>query len=198
MAESNTGAYELVVIGGSAGSLDIIFRIAASIPEHTKVSFIVILHRKSGSRSFLTELLSGKTRLRVKEVENKELILPGTIYIAPPGYHLLLGDDHTFSLQLTEKVQYSRPSIDVTFESAADLYGVSLVGILLSGANADGAEGMKAIARRGGFTIVQLPETAEVGFMPQQALNVMKADKVLDGLKIGHFLHRLLSPSSAP
>lgn len=193
MAESNVGGFKLVVIGGSAGSLDIILRIAAAIPSHTKASFIVVLHRKSGQHSILTELLSDKTGLPVKDVEDKEPILPGTMYVAPSDYHLLLEDDHTFSLDVSEKVHFSRPSIDVTFESAAPLYNDSLIGILLSGANADGAEGMKAIAQHGGFTIVQLPATAEVGYMPQQALNIMTANKVLDGVMIGNFLKELLS-----
>jgi two-component system chemotaxis response regulator CheB len=196
MEKSNVGRYKLVVIGGSAGSLDIMLRIAAAIPKDTTTSFIVVLHRKSGQQSILRELLSDKTGLPVKDVEDKEPILPGTVYVAPAGYHLLLENDHTFSLDVSEKVNYSRPSIDVTFESAASLYNNTLVGILLSGANADGAAGMKAIARHGGFTIVQLPSTAEVGYMPQQALNIMAPLKVLDGLKIGHFLHMLLSAGS--
>ncbi|HEY1166690.1 MAG TPA: chemotaxis protein CheB [Chitinophaga sp.] len=193
MVQSNTGRYKLVVIGGSAGSLDIMLRIAADIPANTQVSFIIVLHRKSGQHSVLKELLSDRTKLPVRDVEDKEPILPGTIYVAPCDYHLLLEHDHTFSLDVSEKVNYSRPSIDVTFESAAPLYSDSLIGILLSGANADGAEGMKAIAHYGGFTIVQLPATAEVGYMPQQALNIMAPVKVLDGLKIAHFLHELLS-----
>jgi len=189
----NGARYKLVVIGGSAGSLDIMLRIAADIPAHTQTTFIIILHRKSGYHSILSELLSGKTRLPVKDVEDNDPILPGTIYVAPCDYHLLLEHDHTFSLDVSPKVHYSRPSIDVTFESAAVLYNDTLIGILLSGANADGAEGMKAIARHGGFTIVQLPSTAEMGYMPQQALNIMAATKVLDGLRIGDFLHKLLS-----
>lgn len=194
MAESNVDRYKLVVIGGSAGSLDIILRIAAAIPRDTKTSFIIVLHRKSGQHSILSELLSDRTGMPVRDVEDKEPILPGTIYVAPCDYHLLLEHDHTFSLDVSEKVHYSRPSIDVTFESAASLYSNSLIGILLSGANADGAEGMKAISQHGGFTIVQLPATAEVGYMPQQALNIMAASKVLDGQQIGHFLQELLSP----
>jgi len=193
MAQSSIARFKLVVIGGSAGSLDIMLRIAADIPANTQVSFILVLHRKSGQHSIFTELLSDKTRLPVKEVKDKEPILPGTIYVAPCDYHLLLEQDHTFSLAVSERVHYSRPSIDVTFESAASLYNDALIGILLSGANADGAEGMKAISRHGGFTIVQLPATAEIGYMPQQALNIMAPVKVLDGMKIAHFLHGLLS-----
>lgn len=181
------------MIGGSAGSLDIMLRIVADLPIHSPASFVIVLHRKSGQPSVLTALLADKTKLPVKDVEDKEPILPGTIYVAPCDYHLLLEEDHTFSLDVSEKVHYSRPSIDVTFESAAPLYKDALVGILLSGANADGAEGMKAIAQHGGFTIVQQPDTAEIGYMPQQALNIMAASRVLDGLEISHFLHELLS-----
>jgi len=153
MAQSSIARYKLVVIGGSAGSLDIMLRIAADIPANTQISFILVLHRKSGQHSIFTELLSDKTKLPVKEVKDKEPILPGTIYVAPCDYHLLPEHDHTFSL----------------------------------------AVGMKAISRHGGFTIVQLPATAEIGYMPQQALNIMAPVKVLDSMKIAHFLHGLLS-----
>lgn len=197
MAEDDVKQYRLVMIGGSAGSLDIILKIVADLPRHTVTSFIIVLHRKSGQESVLPELVSTKTDLPVKEVEDKEAVQPGTVYIAPCDYHLLLENDGTFSLDVSEKIHHSRPSIDVAFESAAAVYGHALVGILLSGANADGAAGLKTIAQHGGFTIVQQPATAEVGFMPQQAINIMEPDKVLEGAAIGHFVHRLLSASGS-
>lgn len=172
--------------------MEALLQIAAAIPEHTATTFIVIQHRKGGQQSFLPQLLSGKTRLPVHEVRDKEPILPGRVYVAPCDLHLLLEDDHTFSLNDSERINYSRPSIDVTFESASALYGSALVGVLLSGANSDGAEGMKTISLNGGFTVVQLPATAQMAYMPQQALKIMEASKVIDGPQIGHFLHELL------
>ena len=192
MAEGDVSKYRMVVIGGSAGSLDSILKIVAAVQESVDVAFVVVVHRGKGGDSILTDLLSSQTTLVVKEVEDKELILPGTIYIAPPDYHLLLENEYTFSLDASEKVHYSRPSIDVTFESAALVYGPALVGVLLSGANADGAVGLKNIADAGGFTIAQQPATAEVGYMPQQAINLTKVSVILEGEDIGMFLRTLL------
>jgi len=192
MAQGDVSKYKMVVIGGSAGSLDSILKIVAAVQESVDVAFVVVVHRGKGGDSILTDLLSSQTTLVVKEVEDKELILPGTIYIAPPDYHLLLENEYTFSLDASEKVHYSRPSIDVTFESAALVYGPALVGVLLSGANADGAVGLKNIADAGGFTIAQQPATAEVGYMPQQAINMTKVSVILEGEDIGVFLRTLL------
>ncbi|RYF82560.1 MAG: chemotaxis protein CheB [Chitinophagaceae bacterium] len=162
--------YKMVVIGGSAGSLDVVLKIVSGLPAQTKASFIIVLHRKSDSESILTNLLSIRTRLKVKEVEDKDEIHPGTIYLAPPDYHLLLEDEKNFSLDSSEKVHYSRPSIDVTFESVAETFGRRAIGILLSGANSDGAIGLKQLRESGGLTIAQDPKTAEVDFMPRQAI----------------------------
>ncbi|HEY8914846.1 MAG TPA: chemotaxis protein CheB [Chitinophaga sp.] len=192
MAQGDVSKYKMVVIGGSAGSLDSILKIVAAVQESVDVAFVVVVHRGKSGDSILTDLLSSQTTLVVKEVEDKELILPGTIYIAPPDYHLLLENEYTFSLDASEKVHYSRPSIDVTFESAALVYGPALVGVLLSGANADGAVGLKNIADAGGFTIAQQPATAEVGYMPQQAINMTKVSVILEGEDIGVFLRTLL------
>jgi len=192
MAEGNVSKYRMVVIGGSAGSLDSILKIVAAVQEAVDVAFVVVVHRGKSGDSILADLLSSQTALVVKEVEDKEIILPGTIYIAPPDYHLLLENEYTFSLDASEKVNYSRPSIDVTFESAALVYGPALVGVLLSGANADGAVGLKTIADAGGFTIAQQPATAEVGYMPQQAINITKVSVILEGEDIGTFLRTLL------
>ena len=120
-------------------------------------------------------MFSSRTKLKVKEVEDKDYILPGHVYIAPPDYHLLLEDENTFSLDASEKIYFSRPSIDVTFESVAEVFGAAVIGILLSGANADGAIGLSKIQQAGGFTIVQDPESAEVDYMPRQAIDKAKA-----------------------
>lgn len=143
-------------------------------------SIVLVLHRKSAEDSTLEELISYKVSIPVKDVEDKTPLLPGFIYVAPSDYHLLFENNNVLSLDTSEKVNYSRPSIDVSFESAAEVYGPALVGILLSGANADGTEGLLAIKRAGGIIAVQMPETAQMPFMPTYALNNTKPNHVLD------------------
>src|ERR1700733_14544058 len=138
---------KLIIIGGSAGSLGGILKGVPSLNESRSVPVIIVMHRKNEQKSLLTLLLSDKTNLKVKEAEEKESILPGCIYIAPADYHLLIEHDLTFSLDDSEKVNYCRPSIDVTFESAAYTYKNGLVCILLSGANADGVKGLKKVKK---------------------------------------------------
>ena len=174
MAQDQVRPFHVVVIGGSAGSLEIVMDIVRNLPPQSQDVFIIVLHRKyDNNESILENLLSHNTKLRVMEVEDKEIIQPASIYIAPPDYHLLVeSDGASFSLDSSEKVHYSRPSINVTFQSVADVFGNRVLGILLSGANADGAEGLLAIKQAGGHTMVQHPATAEVDFMPQQAINM--------------------------
>jgi two-component system chemotaxis response regulator CheB len=185
--------YRVVAIGGSAGSLEAILQIVPKLPVNSGACFVIVIHRKYDPDSPLTDILSKYTTLAVKEVEDKEALLPDTIYIAPADYHLLIEDENMFSLDSSEKVQYSRPSIDVTFESVADVFGISVVGVLLSGANADGAEGLKHIRERGGYAIVQSPQSAEIGFMPQQAIDLNAVDKIVDVGAIGSVISGLLS-----
>ncbi|GAA4735893.1 chemotaxis protein CheB [Flavisolibacter ginsenosidimutans] len=171
--------YKMIVMGGSAGSLDAILKIVPVLPVRSSTSFLIVIHRKNEPDSLLTELLSARTIMPVKEVEDKEPILPNHLYVAPPDYHLLMENQHWFSLDSSEKIHYSRPSIDVTFESVAETFGPACVGILLSGANADGAEGLKKIKGRKGLTVVQDPATADVQYMPQAAIDLFAVDKVL-------------------
>lgn len=192
MAEDQVTSSKVVVIGGSAGSLEVIINIIQSLPHETGDVFIVILHRKNDKDSVLEDLFSYKTYLRVSEVEDKDMIQPNTIYIAPPDYHLLVENERLFSLDSSEKVHFSRPSIDVTFESVADTFKDRVIGILLSGANADGAAGIAHIKTMGGHTIVQNPETAEVAFMPQQAIHRGAVDDILDADQIPNTLINLL------
>lgn len=169
----------MLVIGGSAGSLEVILHVLPHLRPDIDFAIIIILHRRSVGEVTLSDLLVHKTSLPVKEVEEKEPLKRGTIYIAPPDYHLLIEKDKTLSLDYSERVHHSRPSIDVTFLSAADVYGPELAGLLLSGANSDGAEGLLAIKQSGGITAIQDPETAEVAYMPRQATVKMKPDHVL-------------------
>ncbi|HOY04040.1 MAG TPA: chemotaxis protein CheB [Saprospiraceae bacterium] len=180
MAKNEMNGFKVVAIGGSAGSLETILAIVQGLPKSPGAAIIIIVHRKNDLESILANLLSFKTHLVVKEVEDKDPIYPDHIYIAPPDYHLLIEDEHSFSLDSSEKVQFSRPSIDVAFESVAEVFAGRAIGILLSGANSDGAKGLLKIRESGGYTIVQNPATADMGYMPQQAINLGAAQHVLD------------------
>ena len=192
MAEEQLNTYQIVVIGGSAGSLDVVLKIIAALPINMQSTVLVVLHRKNTSDSPLVNIFASRTKLPVKEVEDKEALLPGTIYLAPPDYHLLIEDAQNFSLDCSEKIHYSRPSIDVTFESAGETFGAQCAGVLLSGANADGAQGLKAIRQQGGFTIAQDPSTAEVGFMPQQAILIDAAASIITTDNLPSFISNLV------
>ena len=183
-----------VVIGGSAGSLKVLLQILPYLEFVPTFSIVIILHRKNTEDSSLEELIAMKTFLPVKEVEDKTPLKPGFIYIAPPDYHLLFEKNGFLSLDVSEKINYSRPSIDVTFESAAVVFHSSLVGILLSGANADGTEGLKAIQKAGGTTIVQQPDTADMPFMPNHAVLNTTPDFILDIKEILNILENINSP----
>ncbi|UOE42021.1 chemotaxis protein CheB [Chryseobacterium suipulveris] len=182
---------EALIIGGSAGSLDVLLK---TLPKlHSVLSFpiILVLHRKPGQDSLLTELLKSRTKLQVKEAEEKEKILPSTIYIAPPNYHLLIEKDRTFSLDASEKVNFSRPAIDVTLENAADVYGENLVALLLSGSNTDGTVGLKTVKEHGGTILVQHPESATSPFMPENAARNSEPDAILQIEEMPNYINQL-------
>jgi two-component system, chemotaxis family, protein-glutamate methylesterase/glutaminase len=182
--------YELLIIGGSAGSLEVILEVLPLLRHDLDYAILLVLHRRSGD-SLLTGLLSDKTSLEVKEAEEKEAITPGVIYIAPANYHLLVEKDKTLSLDYSEKIHYSRPAIDASYETAAEAYGPLLIGVLLSGANADGAEGLLQIKQAGGFTIVQDPNEASVSYMPQQAIEKNAATKIVKTTQIIRLLNEV-------
>lgn len=190
MAQSITNRYQVLLIGGSAGSIEVLVQLLPAFDKSLPLAIVIILHRKPGE-SVLIDVLSGKTSWPVKEAEEKQSIESGTVYIAPSDYHLLFEKDKTFSLDFSEKVHYSRPSIDVGFESAAEVYGASAIAVLLSGANADGAEGLNAIRNAGGVAIVQDPAEASVAYMPQQAIDNFKVDYVVDTKGIADVVNRL-------
>src|SRR5215207_1534875 len=178
----------MVVIGTSWGGLSAVSTVVADLPATFALPLVVVQHRSPDAPGLLAELLQSRTRLRVLEVEDKQPLLPGHVFIAPPNYHLLL-DRGVFSLTTDAPVRYSRPSIDVTFTSAADEYGKRAIGIVLTGANEDGALGLKRIADRGGHTIVQDPATAESAVMPQAALRAVTRSRVLPLERIaGHLV----------
>lgn len=194
MAENSIRqAIQLIAIGGSAGSLDVILKLIPALNPRLPAAIIIVTHRKASSEEILVDLLNAKSTWPVREAEEKDTITPNTIYIAPTDYHLLIEQDRSFSLDVSEKVNYSRPSIDITFESAADVYGPAVLGMLLSGANADGVEGLQRIKARGGLCLVQDPDTADVGYMPRQAVEQVKVDKVLPADQLASYINSLFN-----
>jgi len=182
---------EAFIIGGSAGSLDVLLKVLPLINVAIKFPIVIVIHRKHGTDSLLPDLLSSRTKLRVKEVDEKEALTAGTIYIAPSDYHLLIEQDRTFSLDYSEKINYSRPSIDVTFQTAAEVYKEKLACLLLSGSNSDGVNGLKSVKIWGGTALIQDPKTAQVAYMPAQAQANVKIDNVLSIEDIAEFINLL-------
>jgi two-component system, chemotaxis family, protein-glutamate methylesterase/glutaminase len=168
-----------VAIGASAGGISALLPLMAAIPADYAVPLVLVLHVPEQGKSMLRETLGRRATLPVHEPADKEPIRPGHIYVAPPGYHLLLERDLSFSLSCDPPEHYSRPSIDVLFESAADALGRGLVAVLLTGANADGAAGMARVAAKGGLTAVQDPAEAQSPEMPEAALAALSPDFVL-------------------
>ncbi|HEY4063926.1 MAG TPA: chemotaxis protein CheB [Puia sp.] len=181
----------LLVIGGSAGSLHVILGILTVLRAGFPLPVLVVLHRNGVFESSLEDLFASRTDLPIKEVEEKEPVLPGIVYLCPADYHVLLEKDHTFSLDYSERIHFSRPSIDVSFRSAADAYGPGLICLLLSGGNVDGTEGLQYAQERGGVIVVQDPQTADVPYMPQQAVSRMKVDFVVPSEDLPDFIKSL-------
>lgn len=182
--------YEAVVIGASAGGSAALAQLLPRLPATLLLAIIVVRHLHSSQVGLPFPHQTRDWALPVKEADEKEPVRPGWIYFAPPNYHLLIESDRTFVLSIDERVNYVRPSIDVLFESAADVYGAHLIGVILSGANQDGAVGLRRIKERGGLTVVQDPATAEVALMPQAALAMTQIDYVLPPVEIGVLLAR--------
>lgn len=193
MAETiEPGKCSALIIGGSAGSLDVLLEIFPDLSSSINFPIILVTHRKAGNDSLLSDLLRNRTSLTVNEAEEKEMILPGNVYIAPADYHLLIEENHTISLDYSEKVNYSRPSIDVTFQSAAEVFKDGLVCILLSGSNADGVAGLKTVNNFEGLVVIQNPNTAVMPYMPQQAVNEVKPAVVLNAYEMAEFINKLV------
>ena len=179
-----------VVMGASAGALEALSSILPKLPEDYPVPVIVVVHIPAHKESLLPVLLRAKCRMKVREAEDKEPLEKGTIYIAPPDYHVLVEKDGTLSLSSEEEIMFSRPSIDVLFESAADAYATKLVGVVLTGANDDGAKGLKAIVEAGGKALVQNPATASSAAMPAAAIKACPQSCILELDEIGAYLRR--------
>ena len=170
--------YSVVGIGTSWGGLAAMSRLLGELPADFSLPVVVVQHRSKDSDRLLSELLQDATDLKVSEVEDKEPLMPGTVHIAPANYHVLI-DAGYLSLTLEEPVRFSRPSIDVMLSSAADTYGSGAIGVVLTGANEDGARGLSDIVKRGGRALVQDPRTAEIPIMPEAALKAVPSAEVL-------------------
>ena len=186
-------AYDLIVVGASWGGLHALGRLLDHLPDELDVPVGVVQHRGPDTLGgALAASLRRHTRRPVREVEDKDPLERGSVYLAPPDYHLLV-EDGGFALSLDERVRYARPSVDVLFESAADAYGPGVIGVILTGANDDGAAGLRRIAERGGVAIVQEPASAEVRVMPDAALAATEA-VVLPLERIGPYVADLCRP----
>lgn len=184
--------YEAVVMGVSAGGLAALTAILPGLAKKMTQPVIIVQHLSPNSDDFLAIHFDKRCTLRVKEAEDKMPIENRTIYFAPANYHLLVEQDKSFALSTEERVQYSRPAIDVLFETAAEVYQDRLMGIILTGANNDGTQGMKQISAMKGFTIAQSPETSDADAMPQSAIDA-GVDAILNLDEIAPFINQMMS-----
>jgi two-component system chemotaxis response regulator CheB len=176
---ARTAPLEAVVIGASAGGVGALLKLLPGLPRAYAPAMVAVLHLPENRQSQLADVFAQRMALPVREAADKEPLTSGTLYFAGSGYHLSVEADRSFSLSCEAPLNFARPSIDFLMESAADAYGPALLGILLTGANHDGAAGMAAIGRAGGLTVVQDPDEAEVATMPREALRLRRPDLVL-------------------
>lgn len=170
--------YSVVAIGTSWGGLAALTKLLGDLPMDFGIPVVVVQHRSKDSERLLVQLLQDATDMKVGEIEDKDPLTPGTVHVAPANYHVLIEQGYA-SLTVEEPVRYSRPSIDVMFSSAADTYGTAAIGVVLTGANEDGARGLAHIVKRGGLALVQDPKTAEIPIMPQAAIRAVPSAEVL-------------------
>ena len=185
---SEPARYHAVVIGCSAGGLQALIILLGDLPVKCQIPIMVVQHRSKDERDLLEEVLQNRCKIRIRQADEKQTIESSCVYIAPPDYHLLVEQDMTFSLTTDEKVNYARPSIDILFETAAEVYRNKLVGIILTGANSDGSNGIKAIRKNRGLTIAQDLAEAEYPTMPEAAVKSGAVDKILRLEEIRQFL----------
>ena len=183
--------YKAVIIGGSAGSFQVITKILHALPSNYPLPIILCLHRLKHVRSGFVEALSIKSGISILEPEDKEMIKPGKAYLAPANYHMYIDLGNRIALSTEEPVNHSRPSIDLSFISAAQTYRSKLLGIILSGANKDGAYGLKRIKDFGGTCIVQDPKECQVSTMTEASLKLTKVDHTLNTNQIIQYLLNL-------
>ena len=190
--------FQIVVIGCSRGGMHALSVVLGALPADFEPPIAVVQHRHKSSNEGLPAYLRARTQLKVVDVDDKLYIKPGCVYLAPADYHLLVDrdrDNGVFDLSVDAAVSYSRPSVDVLFESAADAYRAAVAGVILTGANSDGARGVVRIKKQGGFVIVQDPEEAESPEMPRAAIGAARVDRILPLERIGPFLAELCRPN---
>ncbi len=186
-------AFEIVVIGASHGGLSALQILLSDLSPEFPLPLVIVQHRKKDGDDGLCEYLKKRSRLPLVEPDDKEKIEPGRVYLAPRDYHLLI-EESIFALSTESPVGFARPSIDVLFESAADIYRDRIIGVVLTGANRDGAKGLAKIKALGGLAVVQEPESAESRAMPEAAIGATKVDRILPLAEIAPFLNRLCHP----
>jgi two-component system chemotaxis response regulator CheB len=186
-------AYRAIVMGASAGGMQALKTILPALPAAFPYPIAIVQHMGDQPESFLANYFSGIAALTVKEAEDKEPFRAGTVYLAPGGYHVLVEQDKTLSLSVDARENYCCPAIDVLFESASEVFGATLIGVVLTGGNSDGSRGLKTIKNRGGVAIVQNPATAEAPAMPKAALDAVNADYIIEPEQLVPLLLRLSS-----
>ncbi|TSD77071.1 chemotaxis protein CheB [Pseudomonas sp. KBS0710] len=184
---------EAIVVGASAGGVEALLSIFGGLPDTFGLPIIAVLHLPDERRSQLAEVFARRLSIPVHEARDKEMIAPGTLYFAGPGYHLSVENDRSLSMSQEDRVHHSRPAIDYLFASAADAYGKGLLAILLTGANQDGARGLAHVKQSGGTTVVQDPSEARIAVMPLAALALHTPDHILTLSQIGSLLASLES-----
>lgn len=185
--------FDAIVIGVSAGGLAALELILPQLDALFPIPIYIVQHISPDSDNYMALHFDRRCRMDVKEAEDKEVPRPATVYFAPPNYHLMIEYDRTLSLSIEPRVNFSRPSVDVLFETAAEAYTDKLLGIILTGANNDGAVGLAKVKRFGGYAIVQSPDTAEADAMPSAAIDATEVDQVLPLDEIGSFIKSLVT-----
>jgi two-component system chemotaxis response regulator CheB len=183
--------YKAIVIGGSAGSFQVVTRILSAISPNISLPVFLSLHRLKHVRSGFLEALMMKSKIQIIEPNDKEQIRPGKAYLAPANYHMYIELGNRIALSTEEPVHHSRPSIDLAFQTASNVYRDKLIGVILSGANQDGALGLKKVKENRGLTLVQDPKDCQVSTMTEASLNLIKADYVFSSDRIVEFLSKI-------
>jgi len=189
--ETTDRIFRIIVIGGSAGSIPVVRKILSALPSTFHIPVVICLHRLTDIKAGLVEALETNSSIKVLEPDDKIPVKAGYAYVAPANYHLLIEPAHTFALSIDEKVNFSRPAIDLTFETSGLAYRRSMLGIILSGANMDGARGLYQAHKNGAYTIVQDPEESLVRTMPEKALETFNPDATLNSDEIIKLLNTL-------
>lgn len=192
MKKSSRREFKAVAIGVSTGGVSALKLILGALPADFPIPVMVVTHIAPDSNDGLALLLDSLCAIRVKEADEQEILTPGTVYLAPANYHMLVERGGTLSLTIDPPVNFARPSVDVLLDSAAEIYGSELIGIILTGAGNDGSKGLLSIKERGGLAIVQDPDDAEIGSMPRSALQLLEADYVVILKQVSTLLMKLV------